>query len=91
MWLDRKKNWLGRNDGKPAPGPRRPVVEKSYSVTEASDMLGVSRQTVFKWLSADDDGSAVIPADAWYKLPGSGHIRIKQWIIIQLQGDALHP
>lgn len=59
-----------------------------YSVTEVAEIFSVHRDTVIKWLSIDDDDiEAVIPPEAWFKLP-NGHIRIKEWIIQKLMGES---
>lgn len=83
-WINRKHNWLGRQSMKPEPAPKA-VRERLYTVQEAADALGVDKHTVMKWLMpAEDTGPAVIPAESWFKLPGSGHIRIREWIVLQL-------
>lgn len=81
-WIEKKEGWIGRKEGGNGKKPAPP--QKSYSVTEVASLLGISRQTVFKWLSLDEPETAIIPAQAWYRLP-SGHIRIREWIVIKLQ------
>lgn len=82
-WLDPKENWLAKpRKTKQPPQP----VEKSYSVTEVAEILSVDRKTVFKWLVPDEEtGEAIIAGEAWYKLPGSGHIRIRESGVRKLQ------
>ena len=67
-------------------GSRRRVKppEPTYSVAQVAEIFDVTKQTVYKWLQAEDDDS-VIPPDGWFKLPGSGHIRIKRAVIMALQ------
>ena len=79
-WIERKK-WFDTSRGN---GRGKQTVEMSFSVTEVADMLSISRQTVFKYLSFDEPEAAVIPPNAWYRLP-SGHIRIMEWIVLKLQ------
>jgi len=86
-WIDRKDEMDtsgGRLRGPPEPRPMKRKVEKMYSVSEVAELLSVSRQTVFKWLSFDDPENAVIPPEAWAKTPG-GHIRIREGIVLKLQ------
>jgi len=59
-------------------------MEASYSTGKTAELLGVSKQTIFKYLSLEAPEDAVIPPDAYFRLP-SGHIRIKAWAIIELQ------
>ena len=40
----------------------------------------------YHWLQVEDDDS-VIPQDGWFKLPGSGHIRIKRTAVLLFQGE----
>jgi hypothetical protein len=47
-------------------------------------LFGVSRQTVYNWLSFDEPESALIHVDAWFRLP-SGHIRIRESAVVKLQ------
>jgi len=63
------------------------MVERVYSVSEVAELLSVSRNTVFKWLSLDEPEFAVIPPDAWIRLPSSNHIRIKAWAVRDLLGE----
>ena len=59
-------------------------LEASYSTGETARLLGVTKQTIFKFLSLEAPEDAVIPPDAWFRLP-AGHIRIKAWVILDLQ------
>ncbi len=61
-------------------------LEASYSTGETARLLGVSKQTIYKYLSLEALEDAVIPESAWFRLP-SGHIRIKTWIILELQDN----
>ena len=80
-WLEKRENWIpGTGRGRSA----KKKVEKVYSISEVAQLFSVSRTTVFKWLSLDEPNDAVIPPEAWFKLP-RGHIRIREWIILQLQ------
>jgi hypothetical protein len=88
-WLEKKKNWTiegGRLKKPPARGAKKKMVARMYSVSEVAELLSVSRRTVFKWLALDDPENAVIPPDAWIKLP-SGYIRIKEAAVLELQGQ----
>lgn len=82
QWLEKRENWI---PGKPAQRPRK-KMSKVYSVTEVAQILAVSRQTVFKWLSIDEPEYAVIPPEAWFRLL-SGHIRIREWVVLKLQNQ----
>ena len=57
----------------------------TYSVAETAELFSVHKQTVLKWLQADDDGAAVFSSGDWFRLPGSGHIRIREAAILRLQ------
>jgi len=49
-------------------------------------MLAVDKRTVQKWMMEDEEtGDAVIPAEAWFKLP-NGYIRIREWVVLELLG-----
>lgn len=63
-----------------------PQMEPSYSVAKVAKLLDVDKQTVYKWLEVDD-GDSVIPVDGWFKLPGSGYIRIKRSAVMALQKE----
>jgi len=63
-------------------------LDHSYSVVKAAAILGVSRQTIYKYLSIDEPEYAIIPPDAWFRLP-SGYIRIREWILIKLKNGEL--
>lgn len=84
-WIDRADHWL------PPMRDRRPAAhrppEDMYSVRDVADILHVSKQTVYKWLSLDAPDDAVIAPDDWVKLPGSGHIRIFRRAIDKLQSQ----
>jgi len=76
-WLERKRGWLPESSG----GGQAPEqMERPYSVSEVAELLGVTRQTVYKWLSVDNPDDAVIPPAAWFRLP-SGYIRIRKWAV----------
>jgi transposase len=79
--MDRKEKEL--TTGARKKRPRK--VEKVYSISEVAELLAVNKQTVRKWLSIGDPDGAVIPPNAWLKLP-NGHIRIREWIVLKLQG-----
>lgn len=82
-WIEPKKNWIREN----LP-PQSLEVGRSYSIPEVAGMLSVSRQTVYKWLAFDCPEEAVIPPQAWYRLP-NGRLRIREWIVIKIQkGEA---
>jgi len=82
-WLgQRRKNWL--RGGKTQTAPRRVTVSTDAvcTVTEAARILGVDRTTILrKFLALDPDDSAPIPFNGWYRLPGSGHIRVYLWAV----------
>lgn len=94
-WLEKKEGWIpsrrrqgygGRAEagGNGRRGKRQPAGERVFSVAEVADILAVDKQTVRKWLMDDDEtGEAVIPAEAWFKLP-NGYIRIWEWIVVKL-------
>jgi len=82
-WLEKKQDWLSQPTRGKGNGKRR--LEKMYSVSEVAELLSVSRGTVFKWLSLDEPEEAVIPPDAWIKLP-NGYIRIREVAVLKLQG-----
>ena len=63
--------------------------EKSYSITKVAEILSVTRQTIFKWLTVDEFGNSIIPSDSWYRLPGSNHIRIKAYIIQKIKNKEI--
>jgi len=83
-WIDKKEHWINK-PGQTDNYPSKP--ERSYSVTDVAEFFGVSRQTVYAWLSLDEPGLAIIPTDAWFRLP-SGHVRIRESAIIKLQYNA---
>lgn len=61
-------------------------MEKAYSISQVAEIFSVSRTTIYKWLSLDEPESAVIPPQAWFKLP-NGHIRIREWAVLELQRE----
>lgn len=74
-WSNGRKNWL------PFGGhEKNPKLRTSLTVAEASGLLSIDRQTVYKYIDTE-----VIPDDGWFKLPG-GHIRIFEWAILNIQG-----
>ena len=83
-WIEKKKNWF------PGGGKKRPSrqeMPQTYSVAEVAGLLSVTKQTVYKWLLEDEDGGeAVIPEEGWFKLQGSGQIRIYKWAVEKLYG-----
>jgi hypothetical protein len=80
-WLERKK-WFASSKKK------RPRPERTYSVAEVAELFSVSKQTVMKWLMIDDEtGESIISPEEWYKLPGSGYVRIKESAILRLQNN----
>jgi len=46
-------------------------LDHSYSVVKAAAILGVSRQTIYKYLSIDAPEFALIPPQAWFRLPSA--------------------
>jgi len=60
-------------------------TEVTYSVSETAEIFSVHKQTVMKWLQTDEDGAAVITSGAWFRMPVSGHIRIRESAILKLQ------
>jgi len=80
-WLDENKDWVPKSKQRPKP-PKK--VEMTYRISEVAEMLSVTHQTVFKWLSIDEPEDAIIPPSAWFRLPG-GHIRIFESAVLQLQ------
>lgn len=67
----------------------RVKLPRIYSVTQTAELLNVDRRTVYKWLSTDEPEYAVIPREGWFRLPGSGYIRIKEWVVNKLQAGEL--
>jgi hypothetical protein len=67
-------------------GPLDRPPEPVYSVAQVAEIFDVTKQTVYKWLIMED-GDSVIPPEGWFKLPGSGHIRIKRAAVLALQGE----
>ena len=88
-WIEKKEDWLGRGKKASSPAPAVRRAERMFSVSEVADLLSVTRQTVFKWLALDEPEEAVIPPEAWVRLPGSGHIRIKEWAVVKLQAGGV--
>ena len=86
-WIPKKKDWLGKRAESSYPKAER--IEKVYSVAEVARLFSIDKKTVFKWMAfeAEDQGEAVIPAEAWFKLP-NGHIRIREWIVLKLLNPA---
>lgn len=82
-WIEKKK-WF---EGRPGNGRNAQRIEQSYSVSEVAEILGVSRQTIFNYLSFDEPEKAKIPPKGWYRLP-SGHIRILKSSVSRLQWNA---
>jgi len=67
---------------------RNPV----FSVVQASEVLGVDKETIYDWLSVRNPGNARIPEDGWFALPTNNHIRIKGWAIDGLRtGEFRNP
>ena len=83
-WIEKKENWLKKPQTKKETLP----MSKAYSITEVAKLLSVSRRTIFKWLAIDEPEDAVIPPEAWFRLP-SGHIRIREWVVIKLQNNEM--
>jgi hypothetical protein len=81
-WLEQKKSWL--KQAKQSAAAQKIIDERVYSITDVAQILAVTRQTVYKWLSIDEPEDAVIPPEAWFKLP-SGHIRIREWIVAKIK------
>ena len=67
----------------------KPKPSKVFSVSQVAEILQVDKQTVYKWLSTDAPEYAVIPSDGWFRLPLSGHIRIKGWVVDKLKAGDL--
>ena len=82
-WIEKKENWFADRIGE-RPKPAR--LERSYSVSDAARIMGVSRGTIFKWLSIDEPENAVIPPSAWWRRD-NGYIMIKESILLKLQAD----
>lgn len=59
-------------------------VELFYSVSETAELFSACKQTAMKWLKDE----SVIPASAWFRLPGSGQIRIREAAILELQKNS---
>lgn len=83
QWIEKKENWLPGSERK-QPGPE----ENVYSVAEVADLLKITKPTVMKWLSIDESKLAVIPPNAWFKLP-NGYIRIREWIVLKLKAGEI--
>ncbi len=66
--------------------------EKSYTITQAAELCGVTRPTVYKWLAIGFPDEAVIPVEGWFRLPKgkkrAGQIRILESVVKQLQQGA---
>ena len=89
MWIDKKNDMDTSGGVLRRPSGRRTRLrppEPTYSVAQVAEIFDVTKQTVYKWLQVEDDDS-VIPPDGWFKLPGSGHIRIKRRSVLSLQHD----
>lgn len=63
--------------------------ESNYAVWEACLMLDVCKSTIYNWLHGTPERDPVIPKDGWFKLPVSGQIRIKGWVLKKLQDGEL--
>jgi len=61
----------------------RRQIEKVYSVAQVAELLSVTKQTVYKFLSLDEPELATIDPVHWFKLP-NGHIRIRQKAVLKL-------
>jgi hypothetical protein len=86
-WIPKKKDWLGK---KAEVQEKTRRFEKVYTVAQAAAMLGVDKQTIYKYLEFDEESQdSVIPPHAWFRLPRSGYIRIKEWIVLKLMGGDL--
>lgn len=66
-----------------------PKPSKAFSVAQVVEILQVDKQTVYKWLSTDAPEYAVIPPEGWFRLPRSGYIRIKEWVVEKLKAGDL--
>jgi len=64
---------------------RNPLNERVYTVSQTAQMFAVDKRVVMKWLELDDGGKGVIPPRGWFRLPKSGHIRIRESAIMKLQ------
>jgi predicted site-specific integrase-resolvase len=62
---------------------------KAFSVSEVAEILQVDKEIIYGWLSDDGRENAVIPPDGWFRLPGSEHIRIKEWAMERLKAQHL--
>ncbi|EFK10159.1 conserved hypothetical protein [delta proteobacterium NaphS2] len=51
-------------------------------MAEAARLFSVDKRTVSKWLKDE----SIIPSSEWYRLPGSGYIRIRKAAILRLMG-----
>lgn len=95
-WIEKKKGWINRKERRTSNVEHPMSNEKTsrqvqdrpkkvYSVAEVARLLNVDKRTVMKWLDYDEDNpqGAVIPPNAWFKLP-NGYIRIEEWIVLKL-------
>jgi len=91
-WIPKREKssapWIPGSDDPPV--KKRMRSEPAFTVAEVAKILNVDKRTVYKWLMPDEDnGEAIIPAEGWYKLPRSGYIRIKKWVVAQLQAGGM--
>jgi hypothetical protein len=80
--MEKKKDQILKSGSRKA--TKESKVKKCYSIKEVGKILSVSRQTIYKWLSLDEPEDAIIPPEAWFRLP-SGHIRIREWVVLKIQ------
>lgn len=84
MWIDNKDWDTSAGRLRKAQKHRlKPPPEPTYSIAQVAEIFDVSKQTIYKWLIIDGDDS-VIPPNGWFKLPGSGHIRIKRSAVVAI-------
>ena len=83
-WIEKKEGWLRRGEKAEKPAQAVRKVERMFSVAEVAELMAVDPQTVKKWIDAE-----VIPPAAWMRLPGSGHIRVKEWAVVKLQAGEI--
>ena len=82
-WIEKKEKWFEPKRQK-SNGSKS---QRSYSVSEVAHIMGVSRQTVFKWLSIDEPEIAMILPSAWWRTD-SGYIMIKESALIKFQRES---
>jgi hypothetical protein len=87
VWIKkREESWLPTAHGakRGEKSAERQPEKKLYTVDEVARIFKVTKKTVYKWMSYEDDpNEAIIPPEAWYKMR-TGRILIDEWIVLKL-------